>query len=60
MDLDDTRKKKLMEPTRITINKNVINNESEELIKSDIRKRMLEYIDSGVWEGNLEEMRTMR
>jgi len=60
VELDDVLVKKAMALTRITTKKALINKALEELIKSNTRRGMLKYIDSGVWEGNLEEMRTLR
>jgi len=60
IDLDDVLVKKAMKITRISTKKVLINKALEELIKSNSRKGMLKYIDSGIWEGNLTEMRTTR
>ena len=60
IELDDVLVKKAMELTHISTKKALINKALEELIKSNNRKGMLKYIDSGIWEGNLKEMRTMR
>ena len=60
IELDDSLVKKAMEITQLSTKKAVINKALEELIKSNTRKKMLKYIDSNVWEGNLKEMRTMR
>ena len=60
MELDDGLVKKAMEITKITTKKALINKALEELIRSNTRKGMLKFIDSGVWEGNLEEMRVLR
>jgi len=60
IDLDDVLVKKAMKMTQISTKKALINKALEELIKSNSRKGMLEYIDSGIWEGNLKEMRAMR
>jgi len=60
VDLDDVLVKKAMKITQISTKKALINKALEELIKSNSRKGMLDYIDSGVWEGSLKEMRTMR
>ena len=60
VELDDVLVKKAMDLTRITTKRALINKALEELIKSNTRKGMLKYIDSGVWEGDLEEMRTLR
>jgi Arc/MetJ family transcription regulator len=60
VELDDVLVKKAMKITQISTKKALINKALEELIKSNSRKGMLDYIDSSVWEGNLKEMRTMR
>ena len=60
IELDDVLVKKAMKMTRISTKKALINKALEELIKSNSRKGMLEYIDSGIWEGSLKEMRAMR
>jgi len=60
IDLDDVLLKKAMKITQISTKKALINKALEELIKSNSRKGMLEYINSGIWEGNLKEMRAMR
>jgi len=60
IDLDDVLVKKAMKITQISTKKALINKALEELIKSNSRKGMLEYINSNVWEGNLKEMRAMR
>ena len=60
VDLDDALVRKAMDITKITTKKALINKALEELVKSNTRKEMLKYIDSGIWEGNLKQMRTMR
>ena len=60
IELDDTLVKRAMDLTQLTTKKAVINKALEELIKSNTRKKMLKYIDSGVWEGNLKVMRAMK
>jgi len=60
VELDDVLVKKAMKITQISTKKALINKALEELIKSNSRKGMLDYIDSSVWEGNLKEMRAMR
>ena len=60
VELDDSLVKKAMDLTKIPTKKALINKALEELIKSNTRKGMLKYMDSGIWEGNLTEMRTMR
>ena len=60
IELDDELVKKAMDLTKLSTKKAVINKALEELIKANTRKKMLKYIDRGVWEGNLKEMRTAR
>ena len=60
VELDDALVKKAMDLTKISTKKALINKALEELIKSNTRKGMLAYMDSGIWEGNLKELRTMR
>ena len=60
VELDDVLVKKAMEVTKISTKKALLNRALEELVKSGIRREMLKYMDSGIWEGNLEEMRAMR
>jgi Arc/MetJ family transcription regulator len=60
IELDDTLVKKAMDLTKISTKRALINKALEELIKSNTRKGMLKFMDSGIWEGNLEKMREMR
>jgi Arc/MetJ family transcription regulator len=60
VELDDTLVKKAMDLTKISTKRALINKALEELIKSNTRKGMLKFIDSGIWEGNLKKMREMR
>jgi Arc/MetJ family transcription regulator len=60
IELDDVLVEKAMKITQITTKKAVINKALEELVKSYSRKEMLDYFNSGIWEGNLKEMRAMR
>jgi len=60
VELDDVLVKKAMELTKISTKKALLNKALEELVKSGIRQEMLKYMDSGIWEGNLEEMRATR
>ena len=60
IELDDVLLKRAMDLTQLPTKKAVIHKALEELIQSNTRKKMLKYIDSGVWEGSLKEMRTMR
>jgi Arc/MetJ family transcription regulator len=60
VELDDTLVKKAMEITKIATKKAVINKALVELVRANTRKEILNYMDSGVWEGNLKIMRTIR
>ena len=60
VELDDVLVKKAMELTKIPTKKELLNKALEELIKSNERRKMLKFIDSGVWKGDLKEMRSMR
>jgi Arc/MetJ family transcription regulator len=60
IELDDTLVKKAMDLTQITTKKALINKALEELIKSNTRKGMLKFMDSGIWKGDLKKMREMR
>ena len=60
VELDDTLVKKAMALTKISTKKDLLNTALEELIKSNTRKGILQYMDSGIWEGNLHDMRAMR
>jgi Arc/MetJ family transcription regulator len=60
VELDDILVKKAMELTKIPTKKELLNKALEELIKSNERRKMIKFIDSGVWKGDLKEMRSMR
>ena len=60
VELDDVLVKKAMELTKIPTKKALLNKALEELIKSNERRKMIKFIDSGVWKGDLGEMRSMR
>ena len=60
VELDDVLVKKAMNLTRITTKKVLIHKALEELVKSNTRKDILKYKDSGIWKGDLKEMRAMR
>jgi len=60
VELDDALVKTAMDVTKIPTKKALINKALAELIKSNTRKGMLKYMGSGIWEGNLEEMRKTR
>jgi Arc/MetJ family transcription regulator len=55
IELDDTLVKKAMDITKISTKKALINKALEELIKSNTRKGMLKFMDSGIWEGDLKK-----
>jgi len=60
VELDEVLVKKAMELTKIPTKKALLNTALEELIKSNERRKMIKFIDSGVWKGDLKEMRSMR
>ena len=60
VELDDVLVKKAMELTKIPTKKALLNKALEELIKSNERRKMIKFIDSGVWKGDLIKMRSMR
>jgi Arc/MetJ family transcription regulator len=60
VDLDDTLVNQAMKISGINTKRAVLNMVLKEYIKKNNLKRILKYKGSNVWEGNLEEMRTMR
>ena len=60
VELDDVLVKKAMKLTGVLTKKAVIHKALEELVKSNTRKEMLKFMDSGIWEGSLKDMRKMR
>jgi Arc/MetJ family transcription regulator len=60
IDLDDVLVEKAMNLTKISTKKALINKALEELIRANNLKGILKYENSGIWEGNLDEMRTTR
>jgi Arc/MetJ family transcription regulator len=60
MDLDDTLVKEAMRISGMSTKKAVLNMALKEYIRKNNLKKILKYKGSNVWEGNLEEMRTMR
>jgi Arc/MetJ family transcription regulator len=60
VELDDTLVRKAMDLTKISTKKALINKALEELIRANIRRGMLKFKNSGIWEGNLDEMRATR
>jgi Arc/MetJ family transcription regulator len=60
IDLDSALVKRAMDLTKIPTKKALVNAALEALIKSNTRKEMLKFIDSGIWEGDLIQMRETR
>jgi Arc/MetJ family transcription regulator len=60
IELDDVLVEKAMKLTKISTKKALINKALEELIRANTRKGILKYKNSGIWEGNLDEMRATR
>lgn len=60
IELDDALVKKAMELTKISTKRALVHTALEELIKSNTRKDMLNFMDSDIWEGDLNEMRNGR
>jgi Arc/MetJ family transcription regulator len=60
IELDDKLINEAMRITGITTKKALINKALQEFVDSYDVKELLKYQGSGVWEGNLEEMRTTR
>ncbi|GHT60170.1 DUF2191 domain-containing protein [Spirochaetia bacterium] len=60
VDLDDTLVTQAMKISGINTKRAVLNMVLKEYIRKNNLKRILKYKGSNVWDGNLEEMRTMR
>jgi Arc/MetJ family transcription regulator len=60
VELDDNLVQKAMNITNSATTKALLTTALEELIKANTRKGMLQYIDSGIWDGDLNAMRAMR
>lgn len=60
VDLDDTLVKEAMEISGVNTKKAVLNMVLKEYIRKNNLKKILKYRGTNIWEGNLEEMRTMR
>lgn len=60
VDLDETLVTQAMKISGINTKRAVLNMVLKEYIRKNNLKRILKYKGSNVWEGNLEEMRTMR
>ena len=60
VELDDALVRKAMNLTNISTKRALIHKALEELVKSTTRREIQKYMNSGIWEGDLEEMRTTR
>jgi Arc/MetJ family transcription regulator len=60
IELDDKLVNEAMRISGITTKKALVNKALQQFIDSNDLKELLEYQGSGIWEGNLEEMRTTR
>jgi Arc/MetJ family transcription regulator len=60
IELDDNLVNEAMRISGITTKKALINKALQQFIDSNDLKELLKYQGSGIWEGNLEEMRTTR
>ncbi|GHU14945.1 DUF2191 domain-containing protein [Spirochaetia bacterium] len=60
VDLDDTLVAQAMKISGINTKRAVLNMVLKEYIRKNNLKRILKYKGSNIWDGNLEEMRTMR
>jgi Arc/MetJ family transcription regulator len=60
VDLDETLVKEAMKISGIATKKAVLNMALKEYVRKNNLKKILKYRGSNVWEGNFEEMRTMR
>jgi Arc/MetJ family transcription regulator len=60
IELDDKLVNEAMRISGITTKKALVNKALQQFIDSNDLKELLNYQGSGIWEGNLEEMRTTR
>jgi Arc/MetJ family transcription regulator len=60
IELDDTLVNEAMRISGITTKKALVNKALQQFVDSTDLKELLKYQGSGIWEGNLEEMRTAR
>jgi Arc/MetJ family transcription regulator len=58
--LDEKLVNEAMRISGITTKKALVNKALQQFIDSNDLKELLKYQGSGIWEGNLEEMRTTR
>ncbi|MDR1176106.1 MAG: type II toxin-antitoxin system VapB family antitoxin [Treponema sp.] len=60
IELDERLVNEAMRISGITTKKALVNKALQQFIDSNDLKELLKYQGSGIWEGNLEEMRTTR
>jgi Arc/MetJ family transcription regulator len=60
IELDDKLVNEAMRISGITTKKALVNKALQQFIDSNDLRELLKYQGSGIWEGNLEEMRTTR
>jgi Arc/MetJ family transcription regulator len=60
IELDEKLVNEAMRISGITTKKALVNKALQQFIDSNDLKELLNYQGSGIWEGNLEEMRTTR
>ena len=60
IELDENLVKQAMDLTKITTKKALVHKALEELVRANIRKEILKYKNTGIWEGDLSEMRALR
>jgi Arc/MetJ family transcription regulator len=58
--LDDNLIRKARKLTGLKTKREIVNKALELLVRSESRKGILEYFGSGIWEGDLEQMRRNR
>jgi Arc/MetJ family transcription regulator len=60
IELDEKLVNEAMRISGLTTKKALVNRALQQFVDSNDLKELLEYQGSGIWEGNLEEMRTTR
>jgi Arc/MetJ family transcription regulator len=60
VELDDALVKEAMKISGINTKKAVLNMALKEYVRKNNLKKILKYRGSNIWDGNLDEMRTMR
>jgi Arc/MetJ family transcription regulator len=60
IELDEKLVREAMRISGITTKKALVNKALQQFIDSNDLKELLKYQGAGIWEGNLEEMRTTR